>query len=362
MCSGAWPYRLDVVPGKTDRVQLFDVKWVKTTGWAAPLLAVLWSRDALAVSLDGGIAHFELALLDASYSVFSRSSFETAPSGERTLDGVGAELALEHGLLHARVAFGCAAKYGERFDVAVVLGGPTPCAATARPSQGDSGPHLEERAACRPAPVAPGAARSLPDYEDTQGHWGAWSVMPYVPGDVASIDADWRRVALSLVPPRPEPPGSNGMATPLDPAAVGSLEHTTSRWSYVKGDQLRLHQLLAIVDGGGREGFLGMYATASPRDLLLRRETIWHVALLTPAYEVVRHVVLHAQPPQHVAYRALQTGLTVVAGQPVARVRYLERVPEPGTTGVAASDDWELEARLSLDLEQNCLARTTAGH
>lgn len=340
---------------KSDRVQIFDVQRLETTGMTAPLLAVLSSRDALHALLADTTAHFELSLLDERFQVVARTGFATVRPAERTLDGVGAFLRLEHGLLHAHVTFGCpAAKYGERFDVPIAVGS-APCArADEQPFPPESYRRVPALAACRRGAVVAASRRSLPSYEATQGQYGAWLAMPYIADDVAELDADWHRIAMLLAPADPER-ASEVVENLADEAGVGSLQHTTARWSYVKGRELRLHQLLPVKTSAGLEAYLALYTRASPQDLLARGSAAFRVALLSPAYELRAEVALEPRPPAD-AYRALQTGLTLVDGQPVVRLRYTRRVPEPGPVPPLGAGDWEVSIQLQLKLEAACLA------
>jgi hypothetical protein len=200
--------------------------------------------------------------------------------------------------------------------------------------------------------------RSVPTYETTQGQYSAWLAMPYVADDVAELDADWLRIAMLLAPADPQR-ASEAAENVADEAAIGSLEHTTARWSYVKGRELRLHQLLPVKTSNGLEGYLALYARASPQDLLARSSASFRVALLSPAYELRAEVALEPRPPAGV-YHALQTGLTLVNGQPVVRLRYTREVPEPGPVPPLGTGDWEVSIELQLDLEAACLAAAPA--
>jgi len=340
---------------KSDSVQIFDVQRLQTTGTTAPLLAVLASRDAIRALLEDTDAHFELSLLDESFQLVASTQFATVRPAERTLDGVGAFLSLEHGLLHAHVAFGCPAeKYGERFDVPIAIGS-APCArADEQPFPPRSYRSVPAQAACRPTAVMAASPPSVPSYEATQGQYSAWLAMPYVADDVAPLDADWLRIAMLLAPADPQHPSETSKNS-ADEAAIGSLPHTTPRWSYVKGRELRLHQLLPIKTSTGLEAYLALYARASPQDLLARRSTSFRVALLSPAYELLAEVALEPRPRPG-SYRALQSGLTLVDGQPVVRLRYSHRVPQPGPVPPLSADDWEVSIKLQLDLPGACLA------
>lgn len=340
---------------KSDRVQIFDVQQLSTTGTTPPLLAVLSSRDALHALLTDTTAHFELSLLDERFRVVARTEFVTVRPAERTLDGVGAFLRLEHGLLHAHVAFGCpAAKYGERFDVPIAVGS-APCAhADEQPFPPQTYRQVPAQAACQRGAVVAASRRSLPHYETTHGQYSAWLAMPYIADDVTALDADWLRIAMLLAPADPDR-ASETVENLAAEAAVGSLGHTTARWSYVKGRELRLHQLLPVKTSRGLEGYLALYARSSPQDLLERSRASFRVALLSPAYELRAEVALESRPPV-AAYRALQTGLTLVDGQPVVRLRYTRQVPQPGPVPPLATGDWETSVGLQLDLEGTCLA------
>jgi hypothetical protein len=279
-----------------------------------------------------------------------------------TLDGVGAFLRLEHGLVHANAAFGCAAKNGERFDVPIEVSGAPVCA---RASVADYPPDAPLRAAphatCPSSAVLPWREPGARNYEDTQGGRLAWIAAPYVQSDAEALDIDWLRIALLLTGSADGPRSSSA---PPGIVAVGSPRHTTSNWSYVRGERIRLYQLLPVRDSAGREGYLALSSRVSPDQAANSARSEFRVSLFSPGYELESEVVLVTTPPQRQGgYKALETQLELSDGQPMATVRYLTNLPALATSTASPEPAASAAAfilRLSLDLASRCLARSAA--
>jgi hypothetical protein len=265
--------------------------------------------------------------------------------------------------VHAHVAFGCAAKNGERFDVPIQLSASRACLrATTALFPPDSYPKLTPRASCTPQPVTLINAARGSRYEQTHGQRLASYAMPYVEEDAAALDLDWQRIATILAPPT-EPRRAGVSDSSSGAIAVGSLQHTTARWSYVReSPHLRLYQLLAVKDGRGREGYLTLHSRVSPREMR-DGSSAWRFGLLSPGYEVEAEVAFTARPPRSPSggYTAIQTELELREGQPVARVRYLDKAPELAGVGsngasTASNSSRDFTVPLVLNLEDGCLA------
>ncbi|HYQ15279.1 MAG TPA: hypothetical protein VEQ58_05975 [Polyangiaceae bacterium] len=338
--------------GRGDRVRIFDVQRVTTTGSRMGLSLALSSTDALEALLGDRDANWQVTLLDSDYHVVARSSFVTERPAEMTLDGVGAVLRLEHGLIHARVAFGCADKNGERFDVPVELAGSCVNAENEASSERThptplvSGACVGQRLST-PTPL-PGR---LPGYEDTHGKTGPWLAMPYIADDAAALDTDWHRIAMLLSPRSAEPARAQPSENLEASAAVGSPRHATSRWAYVKGAGLRLHQLLPVRNQTGSEAYLALYSHEPPYEIVRSQQSEWHVALLSPSYALLSDVAFTTAPPP-ASYVALQTELDLRDGSPTASVQYLQALPERSSTSAAAS----FLRRLNVDIDRGCAA------
>jgi hypothetical protein len=309
--------------------------------------------EALLVDHD---ANWQVTLLDADDRVVAQSSFVTERPAEQTLDGVGAVLRLEHGLIHAHVAFGCADKNGERFDVPIELG--LSCLnSDAAPFPPQSSPLAQGSASCAKQPLSASTTRRLPGYEDTQGKTGPWLALPYVADDVAALDTDWLRVAKLLSPRAAEPVRAEPSETLEASAAVGSPSHATPRWSYVRGAGLRLYQLLPVRNDRHREAYLAIYSHDPPHEIVRSKRSEWHVALLSPSYAVLSDVAFTTAPAPG-SYVALQTELELRDGQPTATVQYLKSLPGPSNAGTPAFASGAVSFRrpLRVDIDRGCAA------
>jgi thioesterase domain-containing protein len=83
--------------------------------------------------------------------------------------------------------------------------------------------------------------------------------------------------------------------------------------------------------------------------------------LFSPGYELEAGVAFEVAPPSWQAgrYRALQTDLDIVQGQPVVRIRYLWRAPArtgEDDANAKLGSVFEVVKELALDLEHGCLA------
>jgi hypothetical protein len=346
----AWPRGPAGTNPRSNDTRIFDVKHVTTTGSPGGLTLALVSSDALEALLTDSTAHWQVVLLDGEYHRLAQTSFSTERPAEMTLDGVGARLQLEHGLIHAQVAFGCADKNGERFDVPIQLS-PSCLHAEAAPFPGESYQALPAPApVCAAQPLGPAAARGLPSYESTQGKTGPWLAMPYIADDVAALDTDWLRVAMLLSPRAAEP----SRREPSASVAVGSPTHATPRWTYIRSAELRLHQLLPVRNARGSEAYLALYARSAPDELVRDPRGQWHVALLSPSYALLSDVTLGtAAPPGH--YFAIQSELELAAGQVTCSVEYLKSAS--GTAIASTSSNATVFRHgLRVNVDSGCVA------
>jgi hypothetical protein len=356
-------------------VRVYDVKSFTTTRSPAPLLLVVYSVDAPRALLDGRPgAGLSLAVLDLQYRVLARTALTIQRSLVQTLDTVDTGLRLENGLVVERITFGAGCGGDdrmERFDVPLGLGAtPTCVQGYEADSYRTEYPQFEAQTTCTPDSISTTSVPFTPSYETTHGQSSFEMAMPYVRDAARASQIDDQRVALTLAPPSAEHSAPTETAvTAFDAAqhvAVGSLSHTTERWSFVRGPQLRLHQLLPIRDGAGVEGFLALYARARPGLLLASRNPQWHVALLSAAYQPLADVAFSTPLSPRTArpWSAFQTALELRDGQPVARVRYLSAPPplaaahasSASAAGLRPPESVEFATALSLNLESPCLA------
>lgn len=344
------------IPVKPPNVRIYDVRRASfETGEHA--LLVLFQRTPPRNS-DSMMTEWHVALFDAALSRLAETSFATRIPFLSTYETTDTSLAVRDGKLLARVvqAHECGAeKDAVHFDIPIDVSLAAPSLVAHEPLA-----PATPSCACRCRPVSfrlePAAAPTR--YRASQGKVLAERAMPYVAETAALTGFDLTAVARTLVPPprplAPEELPDERLDLHGPHVMVGSLDHTRADWTYVFGDTLRIHQLLAVRDDAGQRRHLVLYARYSPDELLYQRTMAeWRLALVVGT-NVLSDVPFYTRIPHSApdTWSALQTRLALEAGQPVVSVRYLASAPRP----VLGKDQMAEEFVARFALGTDCVA------
>ena len=215
--------------------------------------------------------------------------------------------------------------------------------------------------ACPAAAVSAGALPALTHYQLTHARVQSSSAMPFVEELAHRTGHDLAKVGAVLLPaPRPMGEGElpdEGLALGGPHIFVGSIAHTTTSWSYVLGDSIRIHQLLPL----GARGFVVLYSWYSPDEILFQRTMAeWRLALFAPDDRLAADVSFLTRIPHRApgSWSAIQTALTTRSGRLLAEVRYVRGAParDPNPAASVAPEQLLQLFEVLVDVGTNCLS------
>jgi hypothetical protein len=220
-------------------------------------------------------------------------------------------------------------------------------------------------------PALPEVLPALNEYRATQAQVERSVAMPYVTELATRFGFDLGKVRAALLPePIPlkaEELPDEGLELGGAHISVGSALHTTADWSYVRGDSIRIHQLLPIRAADGSQLYIVLYSLCSPDEILFQRTMgEWRTALFSAPEELLATEVFYTRIPHSApgTWLSFQTSLRLKNGQPIATIAYLHAAPPLKTSPDVRPAQRREEFEVSFVLGKSCLTlvETTLVH